>query len=106
MSYLVATLVAAGLIAAPAQPGRQEDFTRAAREFGVPVSVLLGVSYLSSRWDTNSGEPSVGGGFGPMHLIDAVAAPAGDHVDADPRGDASRPMRHVQAPPAAPPSPT
>ncbi|MEU4230599.1 N-acetylmuramoyl-L-alanine amidase [Nonomuraea sp. NPDC026600] len=50
---------------------RQEDFAAAAREFGVPESVLLGVSYLESRWDANAGAPSVAGGYGPMHLVDA-----------------------------------
>ncbi|HUR01967.1 MAG TPA: N-acetylmuramoyl-L-alanine amidase [Nonomuraea sp.] len=50
---------------------RQGDFAAAAREFGVPGSVLLGVSYLESRWDANAGAPSVAGGYGPMHLVDA-----------------------------------
>ncbi|MFG1684350.1 N-acetylmuramoyl-L-alanine amidase [Nonomuraea sp. NPDC049269] len=50
---------------------RQGDFAAAAREYGVPESVLLGVSYLESRWDANAGAPSVAGGYGPMHLVDA-----------------------------------
>ncbi|MFD1541050.1 N-acetylmuramoyl-L-alanine amidase [Nonomuraea guangzhouensis] len=50
---------------------RQGDFAAAARDFGVPESVLLGLSYLESRWDANAGTPSVAGGYGPMHLVDA-----------------------------------
>jgi len=49
--------------------GRQGDFAAAAREFGVPESVLLGVSYLHSRWDAHAGLPSTAGGYGPMHLV-------------------------------------
>ncbi|MEU8146394.1 N-acetylmuramoyl-L-alanine amidase [Nonomuraea sp. NPDC048901] len=58
-----------------ADVSRQGDFAAAAREFGVPESVLLGVSYLESRWNANSGAPSVAGGYGPMHLVDAPAEP-------------------------------
>ena len=46
----------------------QSAFTRAALEFGVPVSVLLSVSYNVSRWEQHGGAPSVSGGYGPMHL--------------------------------------
>ncbi|MFI5683102.1 N-acetylmuramoyl-L-alanine amidase [Streptomyces sp. NPDC051636] len=54
----------------------QNDFTTAADEFHVPRSVLMGVSYLQSRWDSHPGTPSVGGGYGPMHLVDVDAATA------------------------------
>ncbi len=40
----------------------------------MPQSVLLGVSYLQSRWDAHGGAPSVTGGYGPMHLTDARTA--------------------------------
>ncbi|MEV4009079.1 N-acetylmuramoyl-L-alanine amidase [Nonomuraea angiospora] len=61
----------------PGNPsGRQAEFAAAAREFGVPESVLLGVSYLESRWDVNGGSPSTAGGYGPMHLVDAFPADA------------------------------
>jgi hypothetical protein len=80
---LAATLalgvVFAGLPVAPASaepPDRQRQYEAAAAEFGVPVEVLLGVSYLQSRWDTNAGTPSTSGGYGPMHLTDAEV-PAG-----------------------------
>nr|WP_242613532.1 peptidoglycan recognition family protein [Herbihabitans rhizosphaerae] len=77
-----------------AEPGRQQDFADAAREFGVPESVLLGVSYLESRWNTNAGTPSTSAGYGPMHLTDVATATAGSHHDhgsEDPRGDSARP---------------
>ncbi|MFI7413340.1 N-acetylmuramoyl-L-alanine amidase [Streptomyces sp. NPDC049627] len=75
--------------------GLQQAFASAAAEYHVPQSVLLGVSYLQSRWDTHGGAPSVTGGYGPMHLTDARAALAGTvphHSDGaeDPRGDSAR----------------
>ncbi|MFE3449956.1 N-acetylmuramoyl-L-alanine amidase [Nonomuraea sp. NPDC059194] len=80
--------------------GAQEDFRAAAEEYGVPESVLLGVSYLESRWDTHGWRPSVSGGYGPMHLTDAEAVPeAGHHHTGDPRGDDTRPMHLAAAPP-------
>ncbi|MDI1455249.1 peptidoglycan recognition family protein [Streptomyces sp. ATE26] len=54
----------------------QGDFATAARDYHVPVSVLMGVSYLQSRWDSHPGVPSTGGGYGPMHLVDAGAVGA------------------------------
>ncbi|MFE0102329.1 N-acetylmuramoyl-L-alanine amidase [Streptomyces sp. NPDC059009] len=82
----------------------QGAFAAAAAEYRVPQSVLLGVSYLQSRWDDHGGAPSVTGGYGPMHLTDArtaLARSAGEHHadgDEDPRGDASRPARAAEAP--------
>lgn len=94
--------VAAGMSTAGASPhdaaspaGRQEVYAAAAHEFGVPESVLLGVSYLQSRWDVNAGLPSTSAGYGPMHLTDVVAAnEGGTHHDdgtEDPRGDSAWP---------------
>ncbi|WP_446217662.1 N-acetylmuramoyl-L-alanine amidase [Micromonospora sp. IBHARD004] len=86
------------LAAGSAEPtDRQQQYAAAAAEYGVPESVLLGVSYLESRWDTHPGQPSTSGGYGPMHLTDAdqvVATPSSSHVDEneDPRGDESRPL--------------
>lgn len=76
----------------------QRAFASAAERYGVPESVLLGVSYLQSRWDTHGGAPSVTGGYGPMHLTDARTAAAGlsrtGHGTGDLRGDDSRaPLR-------------
>ncbi|WP_279580467.1 hypothetical protein [Fodinicola feengrottensis] len=96
----------------PAAGDRQQAFAAAAQHYGVPETVLLGVSYLESRWDDHAGSPSSSGGYGPMNLTDARYvvdhAPAasgsgsssasnsgsgsgsGDFGD-DPRGDANRP---------------
>ncbi|MCK2217123.1 N-acetylmuramoyl-L-alanine amidase [Actinomadura sp. ATCC 31491] len=97
----LAAVLAAGTLTAPGTgaarelpAGRQGDFAAAAREFGVPESVLLGVAYLGSRWDAHAGRPSTAGGYGPMHLVDALPAAAFTIGDAlgDARGDDSRPM--------------
>ncbi|MGW8764963.1 N-acetylmuramoyl-L-alanine amidase [Streptomyces sp. NPDC055815] len=84
----------------------QGQFARAAERQGVPESVLLAVSYLQSRWDAHGGAPSVTGGYGPMHLTDAVTAlartaPHHSEGEEDARGDSSRPARtaaEVQVP--------
>ncbi|MBE1486225.1 N-acetylmuramoyl-L-alanine amidase [Plantactinospora soyae] len=94
--------------AAPASDGRQQEYAAAATEFGVPESVLLGVSYLESRWDTNAGTPSTSGGYGPMHLTDAEylrGLPAAPHEHGeDRRGDSARPAAaaHPSAPERTP----
>ncbi|MEU7059259.1 peptidoglycan recognition family protein [Streptomyces sp. NPDC046197] len=49
----------------------QNSFTAAAEEYHVPRSVLMGVSYMETRWDSHRGAPSVAGGYGPMHLVDS-----------------------------------
>ncbi|WJV50612.1 N-acetylmuramoyl-L-alanine amidase [Streptomyces flavofungini] len=81
----------------------QRAFAAAAAEYDVPQSVLLGVSYLQSRWDAHGGAPSVTGGYGPMHLTDArtALASAPHHGDGaeDPRGDASRATLRPEAKP-------
>lgn len=74
----------------------QDAYARAAQRYDVPESVLLGVSYLQSRWDGHDGAPSVAGGYGPMHLTDVRRAvrnaDAGHFEGGDPRGDSARPM--------------
>jgi len=112
LAQLAAVTLVAGLLSAvpaqaqPAGQQRQQAFAAAAQEFGVPESVLLGVSYLESRWDYNAGTPSTAAGYGPMHLTDLrTAGPAGSHHDngtEDPRGDDARPALHPQAPTPAP----
>ncbi|NUS08017.1 MAG: N-acetylmuramoyl-L-alanine amidase [Nonomuraea sp.] len=75
--------------------GRQQAFKAAAEEFKVPESVLLGVSYLESRWDSHAGQPSSDAGFGPMHLTDAAAYTGSNHHgegEEDARGDETRPL--------------
>ncbi|MFI5819752.1 N-acetylmuramoyl-L-alanine amidase [Streptomyces rishiriensis] len=83
--------------------GLQRAFAAAAAEYHVPQSVLLGVSYLQSRWDAHAGAPSVTGGYGPMHLTDArTALTTASHRRRDAqdfRGDSVRPApRPAQAP--------
>ncbi|POX43851.1 N-acetylmuramoyl-L-alanine amidase [Streptomyces sp. Ru72] len=88
-----------GTSPAPGQdtPDRlQSAFAAASAQYHVPRSVLLGVSYLQSRWDTHGGAPSVAGGYGPMHLTDARTAIATEtprHSEGadDARGDQARP---------------
>ncbi|MFJ3821054.1 N-acetylmuramoyl-L-alanine amidase [Streptomyces nodosus] len=100
----VATASAALLLpllgAAPAgppggSPPLQSAFAAAADTYHVPQSLLLGVSYLQSRWDAHGGAPSVAAGYGPMHLTDARAALTGaaHHSEGteDARGDQARP---------------
>ncbi|MFE2431196.1 N-acetylmuramoyl-L-alanine amidase [Streptomyces sp. NPDC059373] len=82
--------------AAPGALTLQQAFADAADRYQVPESVLLGVSYMESRWDTHNGLPSVTAGYGPMHLTDAATALAdypqtGDGGD-DARGDTTRPL--------------
>ncbi|MFD2081165.1 N-acetylmuramoyl-L-alanine amidase [Actinopolymorpha cephalotaxi] len=71
---------------------RQAAFAQAAREYAVPLPVLLGVSYLETRWDAHHGRPSMAGGYGPMHLTDLAAATAQGGTPAPgERGDPARP---------------
>lgn len=74
--------------------GLQHAFAAASAEYDVPRSVLLGVSYLQSRWDAHDGAPSVTGGYGPMHLTDAATAlaeaPHHSEGTEDARGDDTR----------------
>jgi len=81
-----ASTVDCALLNAPAG-GRQGDFAQAAAAAGVPTSVLLGVSYLESRWDDHKGAPSTSGGYGPMHLTNLptdLVDGRGDGVDRQP----------------------
>ncbi|MFY1674465.1 N-acetylmuramoyl-L-alanine amidase [Plantactinospora sp. WMMB334] len=100
----VAALLPAGTAPATAAPpeDRQREYAAAAAEFGVPESVLLGVSYLESRWDTNAGTPSTSGGYGPMHLTDVAGLAGGpaEHPEhgEDRRGDPARPARPASTP--------
>ncbi|UZJ32521.1 N-acetylmuramoyl-L-alanine amidase [Streptomyces endophytica] len=83
----------------PRTDALQRAFSKAAARFHVPRSVLLGVSYLESRWDGHGGAPSVSGGYGPMHLTDArtalARAPEFSAGAEDARGDASRARKRV-----------
>jgi len=65
---------------------RQAVFARAAAISGVPQNVLLGVSYLESRWDDHGAEVSASGGYGPMHLTQDRAAAHARQI-AEAKGD-------------------
>ncbi|GAA3770920.1 N-acetylmuramoyl-L-alanine amidase [Streptomyces coacervatus] len=91
--------------AAPSDAGSsgdrlQQAFASASAEYHVPQSVLLGVSYLQSRWDMHGSAPSVSGGYGPMHLTDARTALArtSHYSDGtgDARGDTARAALHPE----------
>src|SRR5256885_6942965 len=115
MTQRVAYVVAAILILAQASPASatptsslQSAFASAASEFRVPQTVLLAVSYVVSRWETDT-LPSAAGGYGPMQLLDASSAPASDEKGADgktatptsgsgPRGSAAGTAPHGQSP--------
>lgn len=94
--------------------GLQAAFASAAERHQVPEEVLLGVSYLQSRWDGHRGAASVTGGYGPMHLTDArtaltaeAEAAAGNHHlhgEEDPRGDADRPLTGIEEVPPLDPA--
>jgi hypothetical protein len=112
VALLLTPATAAG--ADEGSPSRTEVYADASTRYGVPLEILLGVSFLESRWDTNAGTPSTSGGFGPMHLTDAgyvaslPTAPDGPPgvtpAVEDRRGDESRPLPigHGTPPPAAP----
>ncbi|MFV8183086.1 N-acetylmuramoyl-L-alanine amidase [Streptomyces sp. AF1B] len=97
-ALLLPLLGAAPSDAQPSANRLQSAFASASAEYHVPQSVLLGVSYLQSRWDAHEGAPSVTGGYGPMHLTDARAALAASshHSEGteDARGDSARPALH------------
>ncbi|MEV5999160.1 N-acetylmuramoyl-L-alanine amidase [Streptomyces griseomycini] len=104
LAAVAVTLPLLGAAPSPSPPGTarlQQAFAAAAAEYHVPQSVLLGVSYLQSRWDAHAGAPSVTGGYGPMHLTDArtALAAAGHHDEGteDPRGDDARPSLRPEA---------
>jgi hypothetical protein len=95
----------------PEASPRQAEYDTAAAEHGVPETVLLGVSYMQSRWSDHGGEPSTAGGFGPMHLTAEVETlnGAGHHHEDDARGDDTRPMdlpEEEAEEPTAPSGPT
>ncbi|WP_331446623.1 N-acetylmuramoyl-L-alanine amidase [Streptomyces xanthochromogenes] len=48
--------------------GLQREFAAAAQEFHVPQSVLMGVSYHLTRWETHQGQPSTAGNYNVMGL--------------------------------------
>ncbi|MEU0005887.1 peptidoglycan recognition family protein [Streptomyces sp. NPDC006314] len=82
----------------------QDAFEDAAREYHVPRSVLMSVSYAQSRWDSHPGAPSVAGGYGPMHLLDTgrLQDPAGAAGPQTPHDTVTRPRPGKAGTTAAP----
>ena len=68
---------------------RQAVFSRAAERSGVPQSVLLGVSFMESRWDDHDAAPSTSAGYGPLHLTSPDGIDAPPHEHAMGKGDGS-----------------
>jgi len=103
--FALLLLVSALCIAAPASAAppaattdRQAAFAAAAKEFGVPESILLAVSYNVSRWETHGGAPSFAGGYGPMHLTEVSAGQLsgkGDDAARLSRPDPNDPALHT-----------
>ncbi|RSS52084.1 N-acetylmuramoyl-L-alanine amidase [Streptomyces sp. WAC01280] len=54
--------------AAAGDASLQSQFANAAREFDVPQSVLMAVSYRQTRWESHDGQPSVTGDYNVMGL--------------------------------------
>src|SRR5215831_2989550 len=74
-------------------PGHRMALMRAAaREFRVPVGLLLAISYNQTRWERQDGAPSIDGGYGLMDLTTG-SFPA-DYG----RGDPARPSPRSVAP--------
>jgi hypothetical protein len=88
----VATEVAVSAASA-ASHALQRDFAAAAREFHVPDSVLLAVSYQETLWESHRGQPSFTGNYNVMGLTQLVASQvtkpsaAGRMPEFDLRGD-------------------
>src|SRR6266700_3648776 len=59
----------AHVTASATAPGYRMALMRAAaREFRVPVGLLLAISYNQTRWERQGGSPSIDGGYGLMNL--------------------------------------
>ncbi|MEV5280179.1 N-acetylmuramoyl-L-alanine amidase [Streptomyces sp. NPDC052811] len=74
-------VAAPGAVAAPADgrgPGAagslQSQFTDAAKEFKVPQSVLMAVSYRQTLWEDHDGRPSTSGAYNVMGLTRVTPA--------------------------------
>jgi N-acetyl-anhydromuramyl-L-alanine amidase AmpD len=86
VAVLLVAVAPLAAFAADSQNNRAQLFSDAAKEFNVPVNVLLAVSYNESRWDTHGSQASVDGGYGLMNLTSSSA------LQVDGRGDPSRPV--------------
>jgi hypothetical protein len=68
-SRMAASRAVASRAASSRSPGsRMASFRAAARQFAVPVSLLLAIGYDESRWEPHGSMPSADGGYGLMNL--------------------------------------
>lgn len=81
LAVLGAAVLTATPQAAASPPTRDEAFSKASSEFGVPTSLLEALSYAQTRWDAHPGEHNTDGGYGPMNLVDGTLF-AGDQTGA------------------------
>src|SRR6476659_8233665 len=76
LGTVTATVTTSAAAAAPTagsgSGARQQAFTAAAAEFGVPAPLLEAVSYAQTRWEAHAGEHNTSGGYGPMNLVDGT----------------------------------
>ncbi|MFI9587269.1 N-acetylmuramoyl-L-alanine amidase [Streptomyces sp. NPDC052236] len=61
----------------------QAQFENAAREFDVPKSVLMAVSYRQTRWESHDGLPSTSGAYNVMGLTQVTPEDIEEHSDED-----------------------
>ncbi|GAA0606254.1 N-acetylmuramoyl-L-alanine amidase [Virgibacillus siamensis] len=77
----------------------QEAFKKASKEFDVPQSILMSVSYNMTRWNHHRGKPSTSGGYGVMHLTQVNRIPEvsakGDGIDKKSRFVEDNPNMHT-----------
>lgn len=78
LAFLTLLIVPAILVAAPLKARDEngsgkvaQSFRDAAKQWGVPLQVLMGIGYVESHWEQRDGAPSLDNGFGIMHLVDA-----------------------------------
>ncbi|WP_354644489.1 N-acetylmuramoyl-L-alanine amidase [Kitasatospora camelliae] len=103
------TFAAAAPVQAAAPAGLQAQFAAAAKEFKVPESLLLAVSYQQTRWESHQGRPSTTGNYNVMGLTQVdlaavAAAQAAAEPEVDLRGD-GEPRRGAKAARPAPAAP-
>ncbi len=83
---VAAAPAAAGHQAVPPAAGdRMAAFTAAAKEFGVPASLLLAIGYNESRWQPHGTMPSADGGYGLMNLTTRTFTVASARGQGNPR---------------------
>ncbi|MFD2007283.1 N-acetylmuramoyl-L-alanine amidase [Streptomyces narbonensis] len=95
--------------AAAGEASLQSQFANAAREFDVPQSVLMAVSYRQTRWESHDGLPSTTGAYNVMGLTkvdpEDIQADAGEDLlhhlvngTGDPSVDKKIDKKKAQAP--------